>query len=189
LQLLERYGVLTREMALAEGAEGGFAGVYPILKELEERGQVRRGYFVAGLGGAQFALPGAVDRLRDERAEPEDAPLLVLAATDPAQPYGAALPWPETAGRPARSAGSFVVSRAGRPLVFLERGAKSLVTFPAAADDPSWVDGVRSLVERHRLRSIEVLKVDGAPVAERPDVRDVLLAGGFRPGYKGPILR
>src|SRR5206468_8095749 len=85
LQLLERYGVLTREAALGEGAEGGFADVYPVLKALEERGQVRRGYFVAGLGAAQFALPGAVDRLRSFR-EPGDG-VQVLAATDPAQPY------------------------------------------------------------------------------------------------------
>jgi ATP-dependent Lhr-like helicase len=84
LQLLERYGVLTREAALGEGLEGGFAGVYPVLKALEERGRVRRGYFVAGLGAAQFALPGAVDRLRAHR-EPGDS-VCVLAATDPAQP-------------------------------------------------------------------------------------------------------
>ena len=110
LQLLERHGVLTREAALAEGVEGGFAGVYPVLKALEERGQVRRGYFVAGLGAAQFALPGAVDRLRAarevgadaERQPPRRPRTVVLAATDPAQPYGAALPWPESAGRPAR---------------------------------------------------------------------------------------
>jgi ATP-dependent helicase Lhr and Lhr-like helicase len=189
LQLLERYGVLTREMALAEGAEGGFAGVYPVLKALEERGQVRRGYFVAGLGGAQFAQAGAVDRLRDERAEPDDAPVVVLAATDPAQPYGAALPWPATDGRPARAAGAFVALRAGRPLVYLERGAKSLVTFPGAADDHGWVPALGELVTRRRLRSIEIVKVDGAPTAERPEIRDLLLATGFRPGYKGPVLR
>ena len=87
--------MLTREAALGEGAEGGFAGVYPVLKALEDRGQVRRGYFVAGLGGAQFALPGAVDRLRAGRDG--DGPV-TLAAADPAQPFGAALPWPETDG-------------------------------------------------------------------------------------------
>ena len=120
LQLLERYGVLTREAVLAEGVEGGFAGVYPVLKALEERGQVRRGYFVAGLGGAQFALPGAVDRLRArrvrERHRPTTPPPLVLAATDPAQPYGAALPWPESAGPAARAAGAYVVLHRGRPI-------------------------------------------------------------------------
>ncbi|MDE0495294.1 MAG: DEAD/DEAH box helicase, partial [Acidimicrobiaceae bacterium] len=92
-QLLDRYGVVTRETALGEGIDGGFAGVYPVLKALEERGETRRGYFVAGLGAAQFALPGAVDRLRGARTpEPDSAPV-VLAATDPAQPYGAALAW------------------------------------------------------------------------------------------------
>ncbi|HET9559299.1 MAG TPA: DEAD/DEAH box helicase, partial [Actinomycetota bacterium] len=126
-QLLERYGVLTREAALGEGAEGGFAGVYPVLKALEDRGQVRRGYFVAGLGGAQFALPGAEDRLRAGRDG--DGPV-TLAAADPAQPYGAALGWPETKGRPSRSAGAYVVLVDGEPAVFCERGAKSLVTFP-----------------------------------------------------------
>ncbi len=113
LQLLERYGVVTREAVLAEGVVGGFASVYGVLKVLEERGQCRRGYFVDGLGAAQFALPGAVDRLRSVREAPDPistlpGPALVLAATDPAQPFGAALAWPETPGRPAR-----VAERAG----------------------------------------------------------------------------
>ena len=147
LQLLERYGVLTREAALGEGIEGGFAGVYPVLKALEERGQVRRGYFVAGLGAAQFALPGAVDRLRSARraraiADDEPTGPVVLAATDPAQPYGAALPWPDSAGRPARAAGAYVVLVDGEPVAFLERGGRSLVTFPAAADHPDWAESL-----------------------------------------------
>ena len=94
-QLLERYGVITRETVLAEGVVGGYASVYPVLKVLEERGRCRRGYFVAGLGAAQFALPGAVDRLRNARADQpgdlDDAAPIGLAATDPAQPYGASL--------------------------------------------------------------------------------------------------
>ena len=115
LQLLERYGVLTREAALAEGIEGGFAGVYPVLKALEERGAVRRGYFVAGLGAAQFALPGAVDRLRSFRDPPPDGAAadatVVLAATDPAQPYRrvVAVARARPGGRPARTAGAHVV--------------------------------------------------------------------------------
>ncbi len=191
-QLLERYGVLTREMALAEGAEGGFAGVYPVLKELEERGQIRRGYFVAGLGAAQFALPGAVDRLRDQRRtglddhEPE---LLVLSAVDPAQPYGAALAWPETAGRPARRAGSQVVLLDGEPLVLLESSGRSLVVFPAGRDDHRWIGALVDLVRTRRVPTIEIRKIDGEPTAEHPELRDALLAGGFSPGYKGPILR
>ncbi len=196
LQLLERYGVLTREMALAEGAEGGFAGVYPVLKALEDRGQVRRGYFVAGLGAAQFALPGAVDRLRDERRDDalhhssdDEDDWLVLSAADPAQPYGAALPWPDTDGRPSRSVGAYVVLKAGRPIVYLERGGRSIVTFEGIDDDHEWVQEVAALVKTRRVKQIEVQKVDGAPTAERPEVRDALLGGGFSLGYKGPTLR
>ncbi len=94
--LLERYGILTRELVLAEGIPGGFSALYPELCQLETLGVARRGYFVEGLGGAQFALPGAVERLRSQPA-PEEAPPLLLAATDPAQAYGAALPWPPRA--------------------------------------------------------------------------------------------
>jgi ATP-dependent Lhr-like helicase len=93
-QLLERHGVLTREAAHAEGLEGGFSAIYPILKALEDAGKVRRGYFVAGRGATQFALPGALDRLRALREPPEEPAAVVLAATDPANPYGTALPWP-----------------------------------------------------------------------------------------------
>ena len=107
--LLERHGVLTREAVAAEGIAGGFSTVYPVLKAMEEAGQVRRGYFVAGLGATQFALAGADDRLRGEREapEPEAARTLVLAATDPANPYGAALRWPASSASdapPGRSA-------------------------------------------------------------------------------------
>jgi ATP-dependent Lhr-like helicase len=196
-QLLERYGVLTREAALGEGSEGGFAGVYPVLKAMEERGAVRRGYFVAGLGAAQFALPGAVDRLRavrqaqgDERSgdRDDDAAPLLLAATDPAQPYGAALPWPESAGRPARSAGAGVVLVDGEPAVWLERGGRSLVTFPAASAEPAWADALAGIVRSGRRRSLEIGKVDGLPVRESP-VADQLRAVGFQEGYKGLVLR
>ena len=155
--------MLTREMALAEGAQGGFAGVYPVLKLLEERGQVRRGYFVDGLGAAQFAQPGAVDRLRaagqgadrdddgvhHERMPWEPAPepgqepdAWALAATDPAQPYGAALGWPETVGHPARAVGAYVVLVDGHACAYLEKGGRSLLTFPAAADHPRWVQAL-----------------------------------------------
>ena len=200
-QLLDRYGVLTREAALGEGAEGGFAGVYPVLKALEERGQVRRGYFVAGLGAAQFALPGAVDRLRSVREAAAErgfgehdrgpAEVVVLAATDPAQPYGAALPWPDTEGRPSRSAGAFVVLVDGEAAVFLERGGRSLVLFPAAiagGADEGWADGLTRLVKDGRLRSLELAKVDGAPVADSP-VADVLRRAGFVDGYRGLVFR
>jgi ATP-dependent helicase Lhr and Lhr-like helicase len=193
LQLLERHGVLTREAALAEGVEGGFAAVYPVLKVLEDRGQVRRGYFVAGLGAAQFALPGAVDRLRavrdlDHELHQTEAGPLVLSATDPAQPYGAALAWPDSAGRPARSAGAFVVSVAGEPMAVLERGAKSLSTFAGTADHPQWAEGLIRLVKDGRLRKLEITRIDGAPAAEST-VADQLRAVGFADGYKGLTFR
>jgi ATP-dependent helicase Lhr and Lhr-like helicase len=208
LQLLERHGVLTREAARGEGVAGGFAAVYPVLRGLEESGRVRRGYFVAGLGAAQFALPGAVDRLRARREEPAppeplddgvrdpadmhaDSELLVLAATDPAQPYGAALPWPESsadAGRPSRSAGAFVVTRRGEPVAFLERGGRAVLRFPGAGSATGWVDALARLVKDGRLRQLEIQRVDGLPVRES-DALEALRVAGFRDGYRGVILR
>jgi ATP-dependent Lhr-like helicase len=217
-QLLERYGVLTRESALGEGAEGGFAGVYPVLRVLEERGQVRRGYFVTGLGAAQFALPGAVDRLRsvraaDHRAEhpdggPEGSDALVLAATDPANPYGAAVPWPASTGRPARAAGAFVVLVGGEPAAYLERGGRSVLTFPPAgpaglggggehggagdgggAVDTRWADALARLVKDGRLKRLEIARIDGVPTREAPVACAALLAAGFVDGYRGLVLR
>jgi ATP-dependent Lhr-like helicase len=207
LQLLERHGVLTREAARGEGVAGGFAAVYPVLRALEESGRVRRGYFVAGLGAAQFALPGAVDRLRALREEPEPVEpndfefddgrdLVVLAATDPAQPYGAALAWPESppdAGRPSRSAGAFVVTRRGVPVAFLERGGKAVLRFRGAretntGETNTWVDALARLVKDGRLRQLEIQRVDGLPVRES-DALEVLRAAGFRDGYRGVILR
>jgi ATP-dependent Lhr-like helicase len=183
LQLLERYGVLTREAALGEGLEGGFAGVYPVLKALEERGRVRRGYFVAGLGAAQFALPGAVDRLRAHR-EPGDS-VHVLAATDPAQPYGASLPWPESDGRPARVAGAHVVLVDGQLAAFLERGGHSLTTFGV----DGWATALHQLVARGRYRSLEIRKVNGEPVRDVEGAADALREAGFVDGYKGLVYR
>lgn len=187
-QLLDRYGVLTREAALGEGHEGGFAGVYPLLKALEERGEVRRGYFVAGLGAAQFALPGAVDRLRAVRDGDDNAEPIVLAATDPAQPYGAALSWPESAGRPVRAAGAHVVLVDGKLVVELERGGKSLITFPGAEDSPAWVFALQELVKDGRIKKLEIAKVDGIAVRETPWAAR-LESAGFSPGYRGMTFR
>ncbi|MCP3855480.1 MAG: DEAD/DEAH box helicase [Actinomycetia bacterium] len=196
LQLLERYGVLTREAALAEGAEGGFAGVYPVLKALEERGEIRRGYFVAGLGAAQFALPGAVDRLRDHRGDtlggdlsPGGGEAVLLAATDPAQPFGASLPWPDTQGRPSRSAGAHVVLHSGRPEVFLERGGRSIVLFEAGrSDNALWPEALKSLVTRGRVRSLEIGKVDGKSI-NGTETADRLKMAGWIPAYRGLTFR
>jgi ATP-dependent Lhr-like helicase len=187
MQLLDRHGVLTREASLAEDVPGGFAGIYPVLRAMEEAGAVRRGYFVAGLGAAQFALPGAVDRVRSSRDPGPEPQVLTLAAADPAQPYGASLPWPETQGRPSRSAGAFVVLDDGAPVAFLERGAKTLAMF----GDPgsgTWADALAALVKDGRLRRIELQTIDGRSVREHP-AAEALLEAGFVEGYRGLILR
>ena len=197
LQLVERHGVVTREAVTAEGIVGGFSSVYGVLKVLEERGQIRRGYFVDGLGAAQFAVPGAVDRLRaaretaDPLINPDDVPEpIVLASTDPAQPYGAALAWPLTEGRPARSASSLVVLHAGRALVWLDRRAHHLVTFPEAAVDRSWTSALVALVKDARLRSVEVRKIDGHGIVDADaDVIEQLRLTGFVDGYRGLTYR
>jgi ATP-dependent Lhr-like helicase len=185
MQLLDRHGILTREAVLAEGAPGGYAGVYGVLRALEESGRARRGYFVDGLGAAQFAVPGAVDRLRELREGAGG--VLALAAADPAQPYGAALPWPESAGRPARVAGAYVVLADGVPAAFLERGARTLTTFVDGASS-DWPDAIASLAKDGRLRQIELARIDGEPVGSSP-FADALRATGFVDGYRGLVLR
>ncbi|NBR66625.1 MAG: DEAD/DEAH box helicase [Actinobacteria bacterium] len=196
LQMLERHGVVTREAVLAEGPVGGFAAVYGVLKTMEERGQVRRGYFINGLGAAQFALPGAVDRLRDARdgvdaeLHPESVPTpVVLAATDPAQPHGATVPWPLTTGRPTRSAGAVVVLADGEVLAWFDPRAHHLVTFPHTRERASWVDALVSLVKDGRRRSLEVRKIDGESPSSDDPVTDILRRGGFVDGYRGLTLR
>jgi ATP-dependent Lhr-like helicase len=199
-QLVERHGVVTREAVLAEGVVGGYASVYGVLKVLEERGQVRRGYFVSGLGAAQFALPGAVDRLRSARARADDgidggaeqAALVVLAATDPAQPYGATLAWPESAGRPARTGAAVVVLRDGVPIAWYDRRSYHLVTFPGTAGDPGWAEALADLVRAGRLRRVEVRKIDGEPLVTSPAnavVTAAATAAGWTEGYKGIQFR
>jgi ATP-dependent Lhr-like helicase len=129
-QLLERHGVLTREALSAELVPGGFSTVYPVLKAMEEAGRVRRGYFVAGLGAAQFAVPGAEDRLRRHREPSDEDEVVVLAADDPANVYGAALSWPERDGaRPQRAAGARVVLHEGRLVGYVGRTGRSVITF------------------------------------------------------------
>jgi ATP-dependent Lhr-like helicase len=187
IQLLERHGVLTREAVLAEGASGGFAGVYAVLRALEESGKARRGYFVDGLGAAQFAIPGAIDRLRELREPRAEAPTLALAAADPAQPYGAALPWPGSAGRPARVAGAYVVLADGVLAAYLERGARTLVTFADGATS-AWPDALASLVKDGRIRRIEIARIDGGPAGGSP-FADGLREAGFIEGYRGLLLR
>jgi ATP-dependent Lhr-like helicase len=185
--LLDRHGVITREAVLAEGVPGGFAALYPVLRAMEESGSIRRGYFVAGLGAAQFAAPGAVDRLRSERSPSGEPVTVTLAAADPAQPYGAALAWPETPGRPSRIAGAYVALAGGSPVVFVERGGRSIATFTGS--DPSMAaEALVGLVKDGRLRRLEVRRIDGADPGDHP-VASALRERGATDGYRGLILR
>ncbi len=190
LQMLARQGVVTREAVRAEGSSGGFAGVYPVLRALEESGRARRGWFVDGLGAAQFALPGAVDRLRSHRTiDPESrARVLVLAATDPAQPYGAALSWPERppgSARASRSAGAFVVLVDGDCAAYLERGGKALVTFDPTID--LWAEALVEAHKQGRLPRIRIERIDDEPARTSPRAA-ALRAAGCADGYKGLTL-
>jgi ATP-dependent helicase Lhr and Lhr-like helicase len=198
LALLERHGVVTREAVLAEGLAGGFASVYPVLKAMEEAGRARRGYFVAGLGAAQFALPGAVDRLRATRETDADGgpEILLLAAADPAQPYGATLPWPRDADAErlplARAPGAYLVLVDGAPTLFVERGGRGIVTLPALADEEvarlSLGALRRLLAPTGPLRELRLERVDRVPPAESA-LAEALRGLGFRPSYRSWLLR
>ncbi len=224
--LLDRHGIVTRGAVMAERIPGGFAGVYPVLKAFEESGRCRRGYFVETLGAAQFAMPGAVDRMRamtastPPAAPPEDLwlggpqpvrrrtpsgpPALVLAATDPANPFGAALPWPErivngsaerSAGgdakghRPGRKAGALVVAVDGTLVLYVERGGKTLLTWTEDLDalQPA-VDALALAVRDGSLGKLAVERADGEMVVTTP-LGAALEAAGFRPTPRGLRLR
>jgi ATP-dependent Lhr-like helicase len=190
--LLERQGIVTRDGVRAEGISGGYGAVYGELRALETLGLCRRGYFVEGLGGAQFALGGGVERLRELRPREGDEPeALVLAAADPAQPYGAALPWPRRAGaRAARVAGALVVLLGGEAALFVERSGRSL--FPLREPEEEWLrPALAALVEHARrthLRRLSVERFDGEPVAES-EVMPLLAEVGFVPGPRRAVLR
>jgi ATP-dependent Lhr-like helicase len=192
--LLERYGILTRELVLAEGVVGGFAALYDSLTQLETLGVCRRGYFIEGLGGAQFALPGAVERLRSERRLDRAAPL-VLAATDPAQPYGSALAWPrrgesaegggdgrgaeQSGRRPARVAGAYVVLVAAELAVYVEQGGRSLQTF--TGDPRPGLAALADAVRAGRIGKLDLERVDGSGILGSP-LEPILVELGFRAG-------
>jgi ATP-dependent helicase Lhr and Lhr-like helicase len=181
--MLERYGIVTRETVLAEGVPGGFSTLYAELGNLELLGTARRGYFVEGLGGAQFALPGAVERLRS-MPQPGGA-YQVLAVTDPANPYGAALPWPKppSGRRPARTPGAHVLLRDGEPLLYVERGGRGIVRLVeldgAALEEAA--GGLAQAVAAGRLPKLSVEKLDGEPVVGSGH-EDALLNAGFDRG-------
>ena len=177
--LLQRHGVVTREAVLAEGTLGGFSAIYPVLRAMEESGKIRRGYFVDGLGGSQFALPGAVDRLRAMR-EP-DRRVVAIAATDPANPYGTVAAWPQSAGRPARAAGAYVVLDSGELRLYLERGGRSLLTFGEVL--PQHLAALA--IAAGRAGKIEIQKIDGGDVQP---LESMLRDAGFKSTPRGMVL-
>ena len=199
--LLNRYGVLTKGAVAAEGVPGGFATLYKVLSTFEDAGRCQRGYFVESLGGAQFAVASTVDRLRSysDGIDPErpEYRAVALAAADPANPYGAALPWPGAGGdgaaRPGRKAGALVVLVDGELAWFLERGGRSLLTFtddPAA--DHAAAGALADLVAARRLASILVERVDGMAIlrpGEPGVVADALADAGFVRTPRGLRLR
>jgi ATP-dependent Lhr-like helicase len=181
--MLERYGIVTRETVLAEGVPGGFSTLYSELGNLELLGTARRGYFVEGLGGAQFALPGAVERLR---SLPEaDGSYLVLAATDPANPYGASLPWPKLEGgrRPGRTPGAHLLLRDGEPVVFLERGGRGILRLKSldGGELQAAMQALADAVSAGQLPKLAIEKLDGEAVIGSGH-EEALLAAGFSRG-------
>ncbi len=190
--LLGRYGVVTRGSVMAEGTPGGFAGVYRVLRELEQTGACLRGYYIETLGAAQFAAPATVDRMRTHVNDDDavtDAEALTLAATDPANPFGAALPWPtravESTHRPARKAGSLVVIHDGRLVLYLERGGKKALAFdeePARLAAAS--ASLASTVRARRVHRLSVETVDGRPITDSP-LGEALREAGFERTPKG----
>jgi ATP-dependent Lhr-like helicase len=198
--------VVTRGAATAEHVPGGFAAVYRVLAAFEEAGRVRRGYFVEGLGASQFATTGAVDRLRATARPPGDEPdpagrTVVLAAADPANPYGAALPWPErpareddrqrTGHKPGRKAGAFVVLVDGDLALYVERGGRSLLSW---SDEPDLLqaaaDALALAVRDGALGRLTVERADGEGLlsADHP-LAVALSAAGFHATPRGLRIR
>jgi ATP-dependent Lhr-like helicase len=192
--LLDRHGVLIRGAVAAERVTGGFGALYPVLRAMEEAGQCRRGYFVEGLGAAQFALPGAVDRMR-AMADGQDGSIVVLAAADPANAYGSSLPWParpdETPGghRPGRKAGALVVLADGELVLYVERGGKTLLSWTSDPDllDPA-AAALADAVRKGALGRLTVERADGGGVYDSP-LAQALEQAGFRPTPRGLRLR
>jgi ATP-dependent Lhr-like helicase len=182
--LLDRHGVVTRPTVLAEGFPGGFTALYPVFSHLEETGRIRRGYFVEGLGGSQFALPGAVDRLRAGTG----TGLVVVSATDPANPYGGALPWPDRADtRLARDAGAYVLLYDGDLIGYLDKGRRGLTLLGISADHLGEVS--RALAEvagRHRRLTLRT--VNGEP-ASSSSLAAPLSEWGFATAPRGLTFR
>jgi ATP-dependent Lhr-like helicase len=198
VQLLEQFGVVTREAIRSAGLPGGFSAYYPIFKAMEQAGKIRRGYFVAGMGGAQFGLPGAEDRLREE---PRDKPVTILAACDPANAYGAALPWPrrESGAKPQRIAGAHVLCVDGHLLAWLSRTEKSLLCFiePELVPDPNERERLATALAEALVallnhsagrRKIMLLQKIDESFANEHALAEALTRAGFRKTHDG-LLR
>ncbi|WP_242360997.1 DEAD/DEAH box helicase [Anaeromyxobacter sp. SG17] len=196
-QLLVRYGLVTRGAAAAESLPGGFSAVYDVLRHLEESGRIRRGYFVGGVGAMQFAQPGVLDLLRSLREPAETPEVVTLAATDPANPYGALLDWPAVQGapegkRPARAVGAYVVLVDGELAAYVARGARQLFAWlpefepershAGAAIAAALTELVRAL--HGKAEAALVVEIDGGPAAAHP-LAGYLQAAGFVPTAAG----
>ena len=205
-QLLTRHGIVTRETVASEAVAGGFSAVYQVLKAMEDAGRIRRGYFVAGLGAAQFAMPAALDLLRSMREVPETPGTVVLAATDPANPYGAIVKWPETPFTITRSVGARVILVNGALAGYLRRGERELLLFlPEAEPQRSQFarEVARMLLHvavsrEESRRGMLLAEINGEPAVAHPASR-VFIQEGFmatamglqarlRPGASGPPL-
>jgi len=189
-RLLERHGLLSREAMALESQPGGFGAIYPMLRELEDSGRVRRGHFVQGLVGAQLATIAAVERLRALRTTPASPQAVVLAATDPAQAYGVWLDWPASQDggpRPRRAPGAIVVLVDGRPALYLDRGSGRMTTFEAVEEPTVLEPALAALVPgltRLGRRRLVVGEIDGEP-ARQSSLFERLVEAGFRAGYRG----
>ncbi len=193
LGLLQRHGLLTREVAALEELPGGFAALYPVLRAMEEAGKVRRGYFVEDLGGAQFAARGAVERLRGLQDQPAGAAVL-LSAVDPANPFGWLLPWPGErepvdgkGPRARRVAGAALVLVGGEPVLYLGAGGKHLTTFPAARTPDTLAAAVAALpalARQRRGKLLRIERIDGRE-ARSSELAPALISLAFSPSYRG----
>ena len=186
LTWFERYGVIGRQIPRLEGVSGGFSAVYPVLKAMEEQGKARRGHFVEGLEGAQFALPGTVDRLRGHR-EPSGVDV-VIAAADPANPYGALLPWGPCSGTPKRATGARVVLVDGQAALWVDKGGKRFLTLEAFGDPEVARRAVAAWVAAHDShKTLTVRTLDGEGAKDSPHAGRFREAG-FVEDYRG-LLR
>jgi ATP-dependent helicase Lhr and Lhr-like helicase len=202
-QLLTRYGIVTREVAGAEGIVGGFSAVYDVLKAMEDAGRVRRGYFVGGVAATQFALPPALELLRSLREAPDDPEVVMMAATDPANPYGVMLPFdsgrtvaePSAQGEPStlsgarltRSVGAHVIVVNGALAAYISRGSRQLTVF-LPEDEPARSTAGHALAHRLAGLGLLIAEINGAPAKDHPFAA-FLLHAGFNPSAMGFVKR